>query len=90
MFNQFVTKFKEKMLPIPVEYEPIDVINAWEKVDNILKTSYTDVHVECAQNMFNRMLSYYALTPEQRNSPIITGMQDKINRSRKNVIVTCK
>lgn len=83
-------KAKAKLLPVPVQYEPDEPMKAWSKIDRTIDTAQTDVHIEAAQRMFNKMLSYYGFTNEQRQSPLIHGMQGKIDAKRAGVVVTRK
>lgn len=90
LLNRGTAAVKAKMLPVPVKFDMDEPMKAWSKIDRTLNSAQTDVHVEAAQIMFNKMLDYYGFTKEQRNSPLIHGMQGKINSTRKNVVVTRK
>ncbi len=83
-------KAKAKLLPVPVEYEADEPMLAWSKIDRTIDTAQTDVHIEAAQRMFNKMLTYYGFTNAQRHSPLIYGMQEKINTKRATVVITQK
>jgi hypothetical protein len=82
MLQRAYTAFHKKMLPQPVPFELHEVMDAWSKVDQILRNAYLDTHVETAQRMFNNMLHRFGFTEEQKRSPLIAGMQDKINKIR--------
>lgn len=90
MIKKFTKAFRSKMLPVPVEFKHSEVMDAWSKIDRILAGSYMDTHVEAAQKMFNQMLHHFAFTDEQRMSPLIIGMQDKINDHRAAAITVRK
>ena len=77
-------------LPPPMEVDTTEVMNAWSKIDRILDSAYMDTHVTIAQNMLSNMLTQFGFTPEQRQSPLVIGMQEKINRCRQHAIGVCK
>lgn len=77
--------FVKKFFLQPIKYEPQEVMNAWGKIDRILDKAIEPAHVNSAQRMFEQMLNYFQFTPEQRASPLIHGMQAKINKVREEV-----
>lgn len=74
--------FNKKMLPQPVPFQYTEVMDAWSKIEAILKNAYMDTHVDTAQRMFNNMLHRFGFTEEQKKSPLIMGMQEKITQMR--------
>ena len=73
------TALHRKFMVQPAEYEVSEVMKAWSKIDAILNTADRTTHVETAQRMFDNMLHHFQFTPEQRRSPLIAGMQARIN-----------
>lgn len=90
MVTAISTAFRKKMMVQPVPYKPEDVMQAWAKIDRIVDEAYMDTHINTAQRMFERMLNRFGFTPEQCRSPLIDGMQAKINTARCNVIAVRK
>lgn len=88
--ERLLKKAKGKFLLVPVEYTADEPMEAWSKIDRSLDSAYTDVHVDTVQRMFNQMLTYYNFSIEQRNSPLIAGMQEKINSKRAVAVITRK
>ncbi len=87
---QTLIEMKRKLDPQPVAFQPSDVMDAWAKIDRILDKAQLDTHVDTAQRMFDQMLSRFRFTMEQRKSPLIAGMQDKINKAYGHVLVVKK
>lgn len=90
MVTAITKAFRKKMLVQPVEYEPEEVMQAWAKIDRIVEDAYMDTHVDTAQRMFNQMLDRFGFTSEQCRSPLITGMQAKIDNARQDAICVRK
>jgi hypothetical protein len=73
---------KANLVHEPVPYKYDDVMVAWDKIYSILKNARNFRDVMIAENMFNNMLHQFGFSDEQRNSPLIHGMQTKINSIR--------
>lgn len=69
----------KKFMVQPVKYEVSEVMKAWSKIDSILNNAERTTHVETAQRMFDNMLHHFQFTEEQKRSPLIAGMQARIN-----------
>lgn len=66
--------------------QPMEVNEAYRKVDRILDTAFLPSHVDAAENLFLNMLNRFKFTHAQRLSPLVIGMQEKINARRNEVI----
>ena len=82
MLQRAFEAFNKKMFVQPVPFRYAEVMEAWNKIENILKGAYMDTHVDTAQRMFDNMLHRFGFTEEQKRSPLIMGMQDRINQVR--------
>lgn len=85
MIKTLNTAFNKKMFIQPHEYRLSDVTDAWSKIDRILADAYMDAHVDTAERMLKRMLRQFGFTQEQRESPLIAGMFQKIWDTRETV-----
>lgn len=92
MLAKLYTAFNKKFFIQPVEYNLDEVTNAWSKIDRILENAYLDTHVQTAQRMFDQMLHHFQFTEEQKRSPLIAGMQEKIMRKMecKTIFITAR
>ncbi|QDJ96253.1 hypothetical protein Xoosp13_66 [Xanthomonas phage Xoo-sp13] len=80
MFQELLRKLN--LVHEPVSYKHGDILDAWEKVNAVLKTANTEQHVDAAQRIFNSMLNYFGFTEEQSQAPIIHDMQNRIVAKR--------
>lgn len=68
------------------EPKPAEVNEAYRKVDRILDTAFLPSHVDAAENMFGNLLNRFKFSHNDRQSPLVIGMQEKINIRRDEVI----
>lgn len=85
MIGAIVKAFDKKFNVQALPYQPIEVVEAFRKVDRILDTAWLPEHVTTAENMFGNLLHRYGFTPEQRVSPLVVGMVERINSCRETV-----
>ncbi len=85
MIQKTISALFAGMEPRPVEFKPADVMDAFRKVDRILETAFLPSHVDTAERMFGNMLTRYGFKESDRSSPLIVGMQDRINTRRDEV-----
>lgn len=85
MLGSIIKKLDKKLNLQPVEFRPVEAVEAFRKVDRILDTAWLPAHVDTAESMMVNLLHRYGFTPEQRNSPLVVGMQERINTRREQV-----
>lgn len=86
MLQKTISTLFSGMDPKPVAFKPSDVNDAYRKVDRILDTAFLPEHVDTAERMFTNLLTRFAFNAEHRTSPLVVGMQDRINTRRAEVI----
>lgn len=69
----------------PETAKPSDVNDAYRKVDRILDTAWRPEHIDVAERMFANMMKRYSFTEKDYESPLVIGMQDRINTRRAEV-----
>lgn len=82
MLQKTITSLFNSMETKPVPFQPADVMEAFRKVDRILDSAKLPEHIETAERLFANMLSRYGFSETDRASPLIVGMQDRINQMR--------
>lgn len=81
-----IIKKLDKSLNVQVQaYQPVEAVEAFRKVDRILDSAWLPGHVDTAETMMVNLLTRYGFTPEQRTSPLVVGMQERINNRREEV-----
>jgi hypothetical protein len=86
MLQKTISTLFARMETQPVAFKPSEVIDAYRKVDRILDTAFLPEHVDTAERMFINLLNRFAFSAEHRTSPLVVGMQDRINTRRAEVI----
>jgi hypothetical protein len=66
----------------PIPYEPVEVMDAFRKVDRILDAATESEHINTAERMFANMLNRFNFNEAERSSPLVIGMQARINKMR--------
>lgn len=85
MIGAIVKAFDKKFNVQALPYQPIEVVEAFRKVDRILDTAWLPGHIDTAESMMVNLLNRYNFTKEQRSSPLVVGMQERINTRREQV-----
>lgn len=86
MLQKTISALFSGMEPQPVTFKPSEVNDAYRKVDRILETAFLTEHVDTAERMFTNLLNRFAFSAQHRTSPLVVGMQDRINTRRAEVI----
>lgn len=63
-----------------------EAVNAWGKLNRVVDSAFSKTHLDVAENLLERMLEEFHFTPEQRASPLVVGMRDKIYKARLTVV----
>lgn len=82
MLQKTITSLFASMETKPIPYQPAEVMEAFRKVDRILDGATLPEHIDTAERMFANMLTRYNFSDADRLSPLIVGMQDRINDLR--------
>lgn len=85
MFDKLIDSFDKKFNRQPVEYQPTEVVDAFNKVDRILASAWMPTHVDTAEKMMAHLLHRFAFTVKHCESPLIVGMQERINNRREEI-----
>lgn len=85
MLQKTITALFAGMETQPVAFKPSEVNDAYRKVDRILDTAFLPEHVNTAERMFANLLNRYGFSESDRASPLVVGMQDRINTRRAEV-----
>ena len=85
MLQKTISALFSGMETQPVAFKPSEVNDAYRKVDRILESAFLPSHVDTAERMFGNMLNRYGFKDTDRDSPLIVGMQDRINTRRSEV-----
>lgn len=85
MFANIIKKLDNKLSIQPQPYHPIEAVEAFRKVDRILDTAWLPGHIDTAESMMVNLLNRYNFTKQQRTSPLVVGMQERINTRREQV-----
>ncbi len=85
MFTKIVKYLDEKLNVQPQSYRPAEVLEAFKKVDRILETAWMPSHVDVAEAMMVYFVNRYGFTDEQRSSPLVVAMQERINSKRESI-----
>lgn len=82
MIHKTISALFSNLNPKPMEYQPSEVMDAFRKVDRILDTAVLPEHVDTAERMFANMLRRYGMNNTEPQSPLVVGMQTRINTLR--------
>lgn len=82
MLQKTITALFSSMEIKPMPFQPADVMEAFRKVDRILDDATLPEHIETAERLFANMLNRYKFSDTDRASPLIVGMQERINLMR--------
>lgn len=85
MLQKTITALLSGMETKPVAFKPSEVNDAYRKVDRILDTAFLPEHVDTAERMFANLLNRFGFSESDRASPLVVGMQDRINTRRAEV-----
>lgn len=84
MLLEYIAK---KITPLPDAPENSEeAVNAWGKLNRVVDSAISKTHLDVAENLLDRMLNEFHFTPEQRASPLVVGMRDKIYKARLTVV----
>ncbi len=85
MLQKTISALFSGMEPQSMAFKPSEVNDAYRKVDRILDTAFLPEHVDTAERMFANLLNRFGFSDTDRVSPLVVGMQDRINTRRAEV-----
>lgn len=82
MLQKLIGTFLSSMETKPPPYEPAEVVETYQKIIRILDNATEQTHIDSAEHMLYNMTKRFGFTDEQRQSPFMLGLQDRINQLR--------
>lgn len=84
MLQKLIGNFLSSMETKPQKFEPAEVVETYQKIIRILDNATETTHVDSAEMMLYNMTKRFGFNEEERQSPFMLGLQDRINQLRNN------